>query len=107
MGLNADQFQWPSKCAVQQPGPAGCGLKAKLAAFEQFGMTSFYDLCDHPSSARYPPNITNASAPWSEDGYCAIWQRGVGLLPGWEAALERQVAAQIAPHFGAGKACEL
>ena len=40
MGLNADQFQFPAgRCAPNTPGPTGCGLRAKLAAWEQFGMT--------------------------------------------------------------------
>ena len=130
MGLNADQFQFPAgHCAPNTPGPTGCGLRAKLAAWEQFGksprhcchlgcilqrvpaislrtgMTSFYDLCDHPSATSpRPPNISNASTPWSEDGACPIFNRGDGLVDGWEAALERQVATQIMPHFGPGKA---
>ena len=40
MGLNADQFRFPAgRCAPNTPGPTGCGLRAKLAAWEQFGMT--------------------------------------------------------------------
>ena len=106
MGLTADQFAFPagSRCAAGVPGPTGCGLRAKLAAWEQFQMTSFYDLCDHPQASSSPLDITNASSPWSEDGACAIWNRGAGLLDGWEVALERQVATQIMPHFGSGKA---
>ena len=103
MGLSIYRESWPGGCGGAA-GPGSCGLQAKLAAWEQFGIPSFYDLCDHPCSQRYCPNITNASSPWGETRSCPIWQRGVGLLPGWEMALETQVAQQIKPHFGQGKA---
>ena len=104
MGLSIYSEMWPGGCSDGGTGPGGCGLQAKLAAWEQFGIPSFYDLCDHPCQQSICPNITNASSPWGEFGSCPIWRKGDGLLPGWEAALEKQVAQQIKPHFGKGKA---
>jgi hypothetical protein len=104
MGLSIYSEMWPGGCSEHATGPGGCGLQAKLAAWKQFGIPSFYDLCDHPCQQSTCPNITNASAPWGEFGSCPIWRKGDGLLPGWEAALEKQVAQQIKPHFGDGKA---
>jgi hypothetical protein len=106
MGLSIYSEMWPGGCSDHHggTGPGGCGLQAKLAAWEQFGIPSFYDLCDHPCQQSICPNITNASSPWGEFGSCPIWRKGDGLLPGWEAALEKQVAQQIKPHFGKGKA---
>ena len=104
MGLSIYSEMWPGGCSEHATGPGGCGLQAKLAAWKQFGIPSFYDLCDHPCQQSTCPNITNASAPWGEFGSCPIWRKGDGLLPGWEAALEKQVMLQIKPHFGDGKA---
>ena len=103
MGLSIYSEMWPGGCSDGGTGPGGCGLQAKLAAWTQFGIPSFFDLCDHPCQQSTCPNITNASSPWGEFGSCPIWRKGDGLLPGWEAALETQVAQQIKPHFGSGK----
>ena len=75
MGLSVYRQSWPGGCGGAA-GPDSCGLQAKLAAWEQFGIPSFYDLCDHPCSQRDCPDITNASAPWGEARACPIWQRG-------------------------------
>eukprot|EP01051_Picozoa_sp_SAG22_P019114 SAG22_NODE_3425_length_1719_cov_1.348148_1_plen_401_part_00 len=66
------------------PTPNDTGLPGQLAAWGRYKIPSLYYM-----------EITGAQAK--------IWQPGVGLLPGWEAHVEAEVA-KFRPHFGAGKA---
>lgn len=66
------------------PSPADTGLLGQLAAFRDFGIPSLYYL-------EITANAQN------------IFKNGVGLQPGWEAALEAEIA-KIQPHFGPGQA---
>ena len=66
------------------PNPADTGLVGQVAAFRDFGIPSlaYMEITAHAQE---------------------IFKNGVGLQPGWEAALEVEVD-KIRPHFGPGKA---
>jgi hypothetical protein len=71
--------------SVGYPTPADTGLAGQLAAYKTFGIPSLYYM-----------EISKHAAQ--------IWTNGVGLQPGWEEVVEREVKGFISPHFGPGKA---
>ena len=66
------------------PTPKDTGLPGQLAAWERYKIPSLYYM-----------EITASQAK--------IWSAGVGLVEGWEAYVEKEVA-KFRPYFGAGKA---
>ena len=63
-----------------QVGVDNCNMSGVLDAWEQYQIPSLYG------------NLNG------------VFVRGVGLAPGWEAALEALVARDIKPNMGEGKA---
>jgi hypothetical protein len=102
MGFNPSAMQGWVNFGLQAIGDGNCkfagrydcNLTGALDAWSKYQIPSIYG------------NIPHCSPPVDE--HCqaegAVFVRGVGLAPGWEAHLEAVVKLQILPNLGEGKA---